>query len=188
MKKTVSIAYDIYKAFNFSTYKKEDIIKHIKRKKRYKAIALLIAVIVMIFGILPNGFAAPAEECAHTHTENCYAKAGDLLCTTPETQGHIHDESCYCPGGEFICGLDESQGHTHEESCYKKRTMARMVRLKGSLYANLKKAKDTPTVKIAFAKGANLYADLKNPKDILTAKLAMQRAESLFAEMTMLRF
>ena len=84
-----------------------------KTKCRHRWLALFI-VFAMLIGTLP--ITASAED--HTHTEDCYAKAGDLLCTIPESEGHTHTEDCVCPGGENICGLEETEGHTHDESCY----------------------------------------------------------------------
>ena len=80
-----------------------------KTKCRHRWLALFI-VFAMLIGTLP--ITASAE--GHTHTEDCYAKAGDLFCTIPESEGHIHTEACVCPGGENICGLEETEGHTHD--------------------------------------------------------------------------
>ncbi len=112
-----------------------------KMKSRRRWLALLMAFI-MPAGALP--VTAFAED--HIHTEACYAKAGDLLCTISESEGHTHTSECVCPGGEYICGLEETEeqgahehtsecacpggeyicglkeeeGHTHSEDCYAK--------------------------------------------------------------------
>lgn len=83
--------------------------------KNSKKILSIMLTAVMMLGLLPTGIIAHA--LGHTHTESCYAEAGDLLCTQEETPGHTHEESCYCSGGEYICGLEESDEHTHTEEC-----------------------------------------------------------------------
>lgn len=85
--------------------------------KKRKCLALILTF-AMVIGMMPSFAIAASAEESHTHTEDCYAKAGDLLCTIPESEGHIHTEACVCPGGENICGLEETEGHTHDESCY----------------------------------------------------------------------
>ena len=84
-----------------------------KTKSKHRWLALFM-VVAMLIGTLP--ITVFAED--NTHTEDCYAKAGDLLCTIAESEGHTHTADCVCPGGENICGLKESEGHTHNESCY----------------------------------------------------------------------
>ena len=84
-----------------------------KTKSKHRWLALFM-VVAMLIGTLP--ITAFAED--HTHTEDCYAKAGDLLCTIAESEGHTHTADCVCPGGENICGLKEAEGHTHNENCY----------------------------------------------------------------------
>lgn len=74
-----------------------------KTKCRHRWLALFI-VFAMLIGTLP--ITASAED--HTHTEDCYAKAGDLLCTIPESEGHTHTADCICPGGEYICGEEDA--------------------------------------------------------------------------------
>ena len=81
-------------------------------KKRFLSIAL---VAVMMVGLLPAGI---AHAQGHTHTERCYAKAGDLLCTIPESTGHTHDENCYEMQKQLICELEENGEHTHDADCY----------------------------------------------------------------------
>lgn len=83
-----------------------------KLKKRLLSLCLAM---LMIFSMLPV-YAAGAE--GHTHSENCYAKEGDLLCKLPESEGHTHSEECYCPGGELLCGEEENEAHIHNEDCY----------------------------------------------------------------------
>ena len=68
-----------------------------------KSLAILL-MLVMIISVFPTG--AFALNGGHTHTEECYAKEGDLLCNIEETEGHTHTEDCYCPGGELICNHD----------------------------------------------------------------------------------
>ena len=70
---------------------------------------------LMVFSLLPV-YAAETEE--HTHSENCYAKEGDLLCEIPESEGHTHSAECYCPGGEVLCEQNENNAHTHGANCY----------------------------------------------------------------------
>ena len=84
-----------------------------KTKSKHRWLALFM-VVAMLIGTLP--ITVFAED--HTHTEDCYAKAGDLLCTIAESEGHTHTADCVCPGGENSCGLKEAEGHTHNESCY----------------------------------------------------------------------
>ncbi len=84
-----------------------------KMKSRRRWLALFMAFIMLI-GVLPVTTFAEG----HTHTEECYAKAGNLLCTISESEGHTHTSECICPGGEYICGLEETKGHTHDEDCY----------------------------------------------------------------------
>ncbi len=83
-------------------------------KLKRRLLSLCLAML-MVFSLLPV-YAAETE--AHTHSEDCYAKAGDLLCEIPESEGHTHLEECYCPGGEFLCGQEENEAHTHGEDCY----------------------------------------------------------------------
>lgn len=83
-----------------------------RTKSRQKCLALLMAL-VMLIGIFP--LTAFATE--HAHTESCYAKAGELLCSLEESDGHSHGEDCYCEGGEYICGLGETEGHIHLAEC-----------------------------------------------------------------------
>lgn len=85
------------------------------KKRKYLALLLTFA---MVIGMMPSFAIAASAEESHTHTESCYAQAGDLLCDIPESEGHVHSEDCYCPGGEYICGQIESEGHVHDESCY----------------------------------------------------------------------
>ena len=81
-----------------------------KMKSKRRCLASLMAF-VMLAGALP--VTAFAEE--HTHTEECYAKAGVLLCKISESEGHSHTSECVCPGGEYICGLGEAEGHEHTQ-------------------------------------------------------------------------
>lgn len=85
--------------------------------KKRKCLALLLTF-AMVIGMMPSFAIAASAEESHTHTESCYAQAGDLLCDIPESEGHVHSEDCKCPGGEYICGQIESEGHVHDESCY----------------------------------------------------------------------
>ena len=75
-----------------------------KMKSKHKWLTLLMTF-VMLIGTLP--ITAFAE--GHTHTEDCYAQAGALLCTIPESEEHTHSEECFYSGGELICGMDESE-------------------------------------------------------------------------------
>lgn len=84
-----------------------------KKQNTQRWLAMFM-VFVMLIGVLP--MTAFAE--GHTHTESCYAKEGDLLCSLEEATGHTHTQDCYCLGGENICGLEATTGHTHSESCY----------------------------------------------------------------------
>ena len=89
-----------------------------RNKRKLKGFSLLLTF-VMIFGLICSNLSAYAESGEeHVHTEECYAKAGDLLCTAEESDGHTHGENCYCKGGEYTCGQTESEGHTHTDSCY----------------------------------------------------------------------
>ena len=83
-----------------------------RMKKRFLSIALTA---VMVVGLFPAGI---AHAQGHTHTEDCYAKVGALLCTIPESTGHAHDESCYEMQKQLTCELEENDEHTHDESCY----------------------------------------------------------------------
>lgn len=85
--------------------------------KKRKCLALLLTF-AMVIGMMPSFAIAASAEESHTHTESCYAQAGDLLCDIPESESHVHSEDCKCPGGEYICGQIESEGHVHDESCY----------------------------------------------------------------------
>lgn len=84
-----------------------------KKQNTQRWLAMFMAF-VMLIGVLP--MTAFAE--GHTHTESCYAKEGDLLCSLEEATGHTHTQDCYCAGGEHNCGQEEAIGHTHSESCY----------------------------------------------------------------------
>ena len=89
-----------------------------RNKRKLKGFSLLLTF-VMIFGLICSNLSAYAESGEeHVHTEECYAKAGDLLCTTEENDGHTHGADCYCKGGEYTCGQEESEGHTHTDGCY----------------------------------------------------------------------
>ena len=89
--------------------------------KKPKQIISVCLSLLMVSGILLNGVTARAAQTEqHTHTDDCYAKAGDLLCELPESEGHTHDEDCYEAVEELICELAETEGHTHGEDCYAK--------------------------------------------------------------------
>ena len=89
-----------------------------RNKRKLKGFSLLLTF-VMIFGLICSNLSAYAESGEeHVHTEECYAQAGDLLCTAEESDGHTHGENCYCKGGEYTCGQEESEGHTHTDACY----------------------------------------------------------------------
>ena len=83
-------------------------------KLKRRLLSLCLAML-MVFSLLPV-YAAETEE--HTHSENCYAKEGDLLCEIPESEGHTHSAECYCPGGEVLCEQNENDAHTHGANCY----------------------------------------------------------------------
>lgn len=74
-----------------------------EKKKLHKLLSILLCL-VLISGTLP--FIVSADE-THTHTEECYAVAGQLLCTIPESEEHAHGDECYAEGGELICGQTE---------------------------------------------------------------------------------
>ena len=86
------------------------------RHKRTKQLLSIILIFVMVFSIMPHAYAEGKTE--HTHTEACYARAGDLLCDMQESESHSHEEACYYPADEYICDLVESEGHAHSENCY----------------------------------------------------------------------
>ncbi len=65
-----------------------------------KLTATFLAIFMMLSSI-PFCY-VNAED--HVHTEECYAKAGDLLCTILESEEHTHTVECYAKGGELICG------------------------------------------------------------------------------------
>ncbi len=77
-----------------------------RMKKRFLSIALAA---IMVVGLFPAGI---AHAQGHTHTEDCYAKAGELLCTIPESTGHTHDENCYETQKQLTCELEENAEHT----------------------------------------------------------------------------
>lgn len=83
-----------------------------RMKKRFLSIALAA---IMVVGLFPAGI---AHAQGHTHTEDCYAKAGELLCTIPESTGHTHDENCYETQKQLTCELEENAEHTHSDECY----------------------------------------------------------------------
>ena len=70
-----------------------------KRKKTKRLLSIML-VFVMLFSIMPHAYAEGKTE--HSHTETCYAVAGELLCKIQESEGHSHEEACYCPGSEYI--------------------------------------------------------------------------------------
>lgn len=74
-----------------------------EKKKLHKLLSILLCL-VLISGTLP--LIVSADE-THTHTEECYAVAGQLLCTIPESEEHAHGDECYAEGGELICGQRE---------------------------------------------------------------------------------
>lgn len=55
----------------------------------------------------------PEGDGAHTHSEDCYDDAGELICGQKESEGHQHTKLCYGTW-ELTCGLEE---HTHTEAC-----------------------------------------------------------------------
>ena len=69
--------------FTDKNAQKEWYIMKMKSKRRWLA---SIMAFVMLTSTLP--VTAFAE--GHTHTEECYAKEGDLLCTISESEGHSH--------------------------------------------------------------------------------------------------
>lgn len=61
----------------------------------------------------------------HVHSEDCFqtvevpADTEPLTCTIPEGEGaHTHGDDCYDEAGELICKLEESEGHRHSGLCY----------------------------------------------------------------------
>ncbi len=84
-----------------------------KMKNKRRWLASLMAFVMLTSALPVTAFAE-----GHTHTEECYAKEGDLLCKISESESHSHTSECVCPGGEYICGLEEIESHTHDESCY----------------------------------------------------------------------
>lgn len=153
-----------------------------KTKSKHRWLALFM-VVAMLIGTLP--ITVFAED--NTHTEDCYAKAGDLLCTIAESEGHTHTADCVCPGGENICGLKESEGHTHNESCYtyvedenpkmRKRRHLQMQERK-NWYALWMNRRGIPIRQIASVPVVSISADWKKAKVIPTVRTATPRAES----------
>ena len=153
-----------------------------KTKCRHRWLALFI-VFAMLIGTLP--ITASAED--HTHTEDCYAKAGDLLCTIPESEGHTHTEDCVCPGGENICGLEETEGHTHDESCYDyiededsedEEVATPSNAQKRNWYVLRMNRKVMPIRQTASAQVVSISVDSKKMKAIPTVRIATPRVES----------
>ncbi len=55
----------------------------------------------------------PEGDGAHTHSEDCYDEAGELICSLEESGGHRHSALCYGTW-ELTCGKEE---HTHTDAC-----------------------------------------------------------------------
>ena len=87
-------------------------------KRRSRLIKqLLVMTMSVVVGMSLFSMSSYANE-GHEHTEECYAKEGDLLCTVPESEGHIHGDDCYTEQSNLICDLEENGEHTHSEECY----------------------------------------------------------------------
>lgn len=75
----------------------------------------------------------------HTHDENCYDEAGNLICQLPETEAHTHTDACCTEERVVVCGMAETadsfgdgseaftdsdstfsdgESHVHTEACY----------------------------------------------------------------------
>ena len=62
-----------------------------RMKESPKKFLSLLLTVLMVVWMVPAGFTAYAlEEDNHSHTAECYATEGDLLCQLSETDGHIH--------------------------------------------------------------------------------------------------
>ena len=100
---------------------------HLRRKRWYKVVASLAAVVVFCTTyalILPA--ITMERQCAlpeHTHTDACYSqvtvRTEQIPICSPETLSlHEHDEDCYDDDGALICGYADFVVHTHDERCY----------------------------------------------------------------------
>lgn len=102
-------------------------------KNRRRAVAVLACVsLVVAFCVTAivkqRGMAASHEQTildchatgavAHTHTDECYDEAGNLVCPLPERALHAHDDSCYQEQQILVCELPEDESHTHTSECY----------------------------------------------------------------------
>ncbi len=106
----------------------EYIQEHTRRKRWYKAAAILAAAAVFVTGGLMIVPAVTMEksprmlECEtdiHKHTDSCYDEEENLICGYADFAVHTHDSSCYGDSGTLICPLPEIQTHTHDDSCYR---------------------------------------------------------------------
>lgn len=100
----------------------------IRQKK--KKICSLVLTTAMLVSTVSNGAVVYAKE-GHVHTEECYAEAGDLLCSEAESEGHVHGAECYemidsavasdtDAQKKLVCEIPETEGHTHAGECFAK--------------------------------------------------------------------
>ena len=61
---------------------------------------------------------SPESLGVHSHTEDCYDAAGQLICGLADYAAHSHDANCYDADGTLLCSLREQSGHTHTSACY----------------------------------------------------------------------
>ncbi len=150
------------------------------KKSLKKYISLLLTVLMMV-GMFPTSFTAYAlGEENHSHTAECYAAEGDLLCQLSESEGHTHTDECRCPGGELICGSEETEGHAHNEACYidsgepvcgKKETEAHSHEAGcycpgGELVCSLEESEGHTHSEDCYAKGGELICGLEETEPV----------------------
>ena len=54
----------------------------------------------------------------HSHSGECYAEDGNLLCGYSDKLIHTHDDLCFNPEGKQICQLTPLPAHEHTDGCY----------------------------------------------------------------------
>lgn len=103
------------------------IQEHKQRRRWYKLTACLAALAVMVTAgamVLPAITLENSPEILecqldlHTHTDDCYDQAGNLICGQADFVVHTHTDVCYGADGALICPLEEIQTHTHGDACY----------------------------------------------------------------------